>query len=278
MASIYHFFAHLITNKNQFLQSTPLEKFPFDESLIAARSGGSFPDIILRLETSNRGFIGGEFIELKDSQSYSIASFNSTIPTGQKDITPFLEKKSGKIYGQLKKLGEHIHQEAIRDVFYLIRGKDKKSGSIKVCLIHGSFFETIKVEELIQKAFEQVLEERLREANYAIPDKMKDELVNIFTNQEAFSQNRDINKASVTLRFRIMTEAKTVGNPLKAEIYPTILDNTLNFILPCHTDVEEHRHIALLQLATPQHDFDRLKQFRIKHPLNGEFTVFQIGL
>lgn len=93
MASIYHFFAHLITNKNQFLQSTPLEKFPFDESLIAARSGGSFPDIILRLETSNRGFIGGEFIELKDSQSYSIASFNSTIPTGQKDITPFLEKK-----------------------------------------------------------------------------------------------------------------------------------------------------------------------------------------
>ncbi len=100
--------------------------------------------------------------------------------------------------------------------------------------------------------------------------------MNIFSNQEAFSQTRNVEKASVKLRFRIMTEAKAEANLLNAKKYPSIEDNTLNFVLPCHGDDEEMRHVELLKSTTPH--FSTLKQFRIKHPLNGEFVVFQTDL
>lgn len=276
MYSIYHFFAHLIAHKTQFSSAEKLEDFPFDESLIAVRSGAEFPDIILKLSPIGSDFSGGEFIELKDSKGYSIASFNSTIPTGQKTIASLLEGKSNKIRDLLNALGEDSHRLPIRQVFYLIRGR--KSEKMKICLVHGSFFETIAVENLIQQAFEQVLDDRLKTGDLSLSDDLKNALLNIFSNQQAFSQTRDVEKASVSLRFRIMTEAKAVANPLNIKHYPTIGDNTLNFILPCHHDDEELHHTRLLKLATPQHDFDRLKQFRIKHPLNGEFVVFQIEL
>lgn len=276
MYSIYHFFAHLITHKKYFITIEKLEDFPFDESLIAVRSGAAFPDIILKLAPIGSDFSGGEFIELKDSKGYSIASFNSTIPTGQKAIVPLLEGKTNKIRDQLNKLGEDSHQLPIRQVFYLIRGQKDKN--MKICLVHGSFFETIAVENLIQQAFEQVLDDRLKTGDLNLSHDLKNALLNIFSNQQAFSQTRDVKGASVRLRFRIMTEAKAVANPLNINHYPTIGDNTLNFILPCHHDEEELHHTTLLKSAMPQDNFDSLKQFRIKHPLNGEFVVFQVSL
>jgi len=276
MYSIYHFFAHLIAHKTQFLSTTQLNDFPFDDTLIGVRNDGLFPDIILRLAPIYTNFDGGELVELKDSRGYTIPSFNSTIPTGEKSIASLLTGKNNQMRDQLEKLGEDIHRIPIRQVFYLIRGQ--KSGKMKMCLVHGSFFETLNTESLIQQAFEQVLEDRLQTSDIHLTDELKKALLSIFSNQQAFSQTRDVEKASVKLRFRIMTEAKAEANILNTKKYPTILDNTVNFIVPCHHDDEENRHIALLKLAIPQHHFNMLKQFRIKHPLNGEFTVFQIGL
>jgi len=99
---------------------------------------------------------------------------------------------------------------AIRDVFYLVRGR--KGIHIKVCLVYGSFFETISIENLISQSFSQVLEERLKESGKEISDELKETLLTVFSQQQNFSKVRNVEKASVKLRFRIMTEVKSEGN------------------------------------------------------------------
>ena len=83
--SIYHFFADLCQKKEEFLSKNKLESFPFDKQMLSCINKGVFPDLAIKLNNNNEQFSGGELIELKDSKTYSIASFNSTIPTGKKD-------------------------------------------------------------------------------------------------------------------------------------------------------------------------------------------------
>jgi hypothetical protein len=84
--SIYHFFKHLYDNKEHFQSIEKLEEFPFDSAMLACQNSGQFPDLAIRLSAENALFSGGELIELKDSKTYTVSSFNSTIPTGRKDI------------------------------------------------------------------------------------------------------------------------------------------------------------------------------------------------
>ena len=85
--SIYHFFADLCQKKEEFFSEKKLESFPFDEQMLSCVGDGKFPDLAIKLNNDNEQFTGGELIELKESKNkYSVASFNSTIPTGEKDI------------------------------------------------------------------------------------------------------------------------------------------------------------------------------------------------
>jgi hypothetical protein len=63
----------------------------------------------------------------------------------------------------------------------------------------------------------------------------------MFSEQDSFSKVRDVNRASVKIRFRIMTEAKAEGNILNSEKYPQILDNTLNLVLPCNSKNDKNK-------------------------------------
>jgi hypothetical protein len=146
---------------------------------------------------------------------------------------------------------------------------------VKIVLVHGSFFETVKTNSLISQSFEQVLAERLKEKGLNIGDNIKDLLVDIFSEQESFSKVRNVNKASVKLRFRIMTEVKAEGNILNSKKYPEIKDNTISLIAPRHNKKDEE--LALKRFASIYSE-SALKQFdifNIKHLLNGYFTVFQ---
>jgi hypothetical protein len=69
-----------------------------------------------------------------------------------------------------------------------------------------------------------------------------------------------------------MTEVKAEGNILNSEKYPDIKDNTINLAIPCHTDEEEKQTIDSFKSVC---NIDQFNQFRIKHHLNGYFTVFQ---
>jgi hypothetical protein len=174
------------------------------------------------------------------------------------------------------KNGDDVDSLPIREVYYLVRGRIQ-SGMTKVCLVHGSFFETIKAEELIQKAFSQVIEERFAELDPEIAQELEPVLkwlLPLFSKRESFSKVRQVESASVSLRFRIMTEVNVEANLLSSEKYPLIRDNTLNLVVPSHT-TQQADYGQFLQAAFSPSEFEGLHQFTIRYILNGDFYVFQ---
>ncbi len=278
MYSIYHFFKSLVLHKEQFATTNKLEDFTFDKALISCQNMGQFPDIAIRLSPKNTIFTGGELIELKDSDSYTISSFNSTIPTGKKAIEKVIKSENSIIKQQMEQSGDDIYSLTERDVYYLVRGKNKKKAAQKVALIHGSFFETVQTKDLISQSFSQVLEERLTESGLVLTNDMKNLLTSMFSEQDNFSKVRTVDKASVKLRFRIMTEVKAEGNLLNAKKYPEILDNTLNFVLPYHTDKDRTNALEKMKLVFTKEELDRFKVIKLKHHFNGYFLIFQINI
>jgi hypothetical protein len=272
--SIYHFFKTLIENKKCFSEIEKLEDFPFNDAMLACKNAGQFPDLAIRLNTDDPLFTGGELIELKDSQSYDVSSFNSTIPSGQKDIEKIIKGVNSSIKKQMEDAGNNIYSLKYRDVYYLIRGKQRNN--IKIVLIHGSFFETVSSHELISQSFEKVLEEAIQKHNIELNEETKSILLAMFSERESFSKVRNIDKASVKLRFRVMTEVKTEANILNKKQYPEIEDNTINLIVPLHGEKE-----ILMQRFNAVFNVNEMEQYKIfalKHHLNGYFLVFQISL
>lgn len=96
--------------------------------------------------------------------------------------------------------------------------------------------------------------------------------------QKIFSKVRNVEKASVKLRFRIMTEVKVEGNILNSNKYPDIKDNTLNFVLPCDNENEEEEAIIRMKRVFSEKEFGLFQIFKIQHHFNGKFIVFQVSL
>jgi len=274
--SIYHFFNSIVQQKQLFKKTKKLDQFPFDNKLLSCRNDGVFPDLAIRINKDRKIFTGGELIELKDSNSYTVSSFNSTIPSRSKKIEEIITGENSIIKQQMEKAGNDIFSLPVRDVFYLVRGK--KDEYIKVCLVYGSFFETISVENLISQSFYQVLEERLKESGKEIPDELKQTLISILSQQQSFSKVRNVEKSSVKLRFRIMTEVKAEGNILNSKKYPEIKDNTLNFVLSCHDDDEENNTLRKTEIVLGNSGLKKFDIFKIKHHFNGYFLVLQTSI
>ena len=248
--SIYHFFADLCQKKQGFFSKKKLEDFPFDEQMLSCINKGKFPDLAIKLNDGDKQFAGGELIELKDSNTYSVSSFNSTIPTGEKDIKKLTEGQENTIRTQMEEAGNNILSLPIRQVFYLIRGR--KQLNVKVCLTHGKFFETVPVSTLISESFGQALEERLNELGESLSVSMRQKLLNLFSEQQTFSRTRNVDDASVRLRFRIMTEVKAGANILNSNQYPQIGDNTLTFAIPCHNNTEQNQQHSKMRTTFEQ--------------------------
>jgi hypothetical protein len=274
MYSIFHFWNHLTKNKKRFFDVKNIAEFPFDQNMLACENKGVFPDLAIKLNKTREQFTGGELIELKDSQSYVVSSFNSTIPTGKKNIRDVITSEGSSRLAQMQAAGDDVFSLEMREVYYLVRGR--KSGKQKICLLHGSFFETIKANELIRKSFSQVLEDELSGSD--ITDEIKEKLKSAFSHQESFSRVRNVDKASVKLRFRIMTEVKPEGNILNANLYPEIKDDTLSLVVPYYSDEEKQRAFSNVETAMGKKRLKSLNVFSIKHPLNGWFLVFQAPL
>ena len=123
MYSIFHFFKTLVEKRNRFDSILKLEDFPFAKDLLSCQNRGVFPDMAIRLTSDSSLFTGGELIELKDSASYTIASFNSTIPTGKKEISEVIKTEISIIRKQMEDAGDDPDLLPVRDVYYLIRGR-----------------------------------------------------------------------------------------------------------------------------------------------------------
>lgn len=276
MYSIYHFFNNLVENKTHFSSVEKLEDFPFDNLILSCRNKGVFPDLAIRLNDNSAVFTGGELIELKDSKSYSVSSFNSTIPTRRKEISKIITSANSSIYRQMEDAGNNIASLPVREVFYLVRGK--KKGNIKVCLVSGAFFETISSDRLIHDSFMQVLEDSSKANNMEVSSEVREMINELFSEQGNFSKVRNVDKASVKLRFRVMTEVKAEGNILNTNKYPEIKDNTLNLLLPYYSETEKESILEKFNIAFPNSSGNGFRIFPLKHHFNGYFLVFQINI
>lgn len=199
-SSIFHFFKNLVENKDALKSIARLDDVAFDENLLSCKRVGQFPDLAIRICKDNELFTGGELVELKDSKSYTVSSFNSTIPTGKKEIDKVFKGKNSEVLRQMIEAGDDVSALPEREVFYLIRGQSKDNS--KIVLVHGSFFETVKVSKLISKSFSQVLQETMESGKTKFDDKTKAILETLFSEQTSFSKVRNVENASVKLRFR----------------------------------------------------------------------------
>ncbi|MCY4145874.1 MAG: hypothetical protein OXE95_07330 [Chloroflexi bacterium] len=273
--SIYHFFAHLYRNRKQLAAKEKLSDFAFDAELLSYEGAGRFPDLAIRVNPENKP-PGGELVELKDSRSYSVSSFNSTIPSGVKAIADITGGKSNVLREGMLARGDDIHALPERDVFYLVRGR--KNGNMKICLVHGSFFETVPVDELIQGSFTQALNERLQEEDEEISEELRALITGLFSRQDTFSKVRHVKNASVRLRFRVMTEVNRQGNILSSRSYPKIKDNTISLVLPYKTEAERAQQQRYIRMAISKSEWEVGSSFTICHPLNGKFLVLSYAL
>ena len=272
--SICRFFADLAAKRDRFLDCVKLESFPFEESFISVKNSGVFPDLILRAMRSDDGvFCGGELIEIKDSKSgYLVASFNSTLPSGKKRIRNL---PSG-LARRMVAAGDPGDSLPERDVYYLLRGKRK--GKIKVCLVHGSFFETVNIEENIRRSFGQAIDEAARENEWDFSPELREKLLAVIARQKYFNSVRKVGDASVNLRFRLMADANPTGNLLNPTKYPQIGDDTINLLLPLHQPTDEADIARAAEQVFESVGFARFSKIKIKHPFNGWFLCFQTPL
>ena len=119
-----------------------------------------------------------------------------------------------------------------RTVYYLIRGRipDAKPFPVtKVCLVHGSFFETISTAELVKRAVQQIL------SDFSTVNLDKSEITRQ-PKQEDFSKTRSVDLSSVKIRFRVMTEVESKANLLSQKFFPILKDNTLSLFIPLQSD------------------------------------------
>lgn len=275
MYSIYHFFAHLYRNRSGLADASKLSDFAFDVELLSYEGVGRFPDLAIRVNPGGEPS-GGELVELKDSRSYSVSSFNSTIPSGKKVIADITGGKSNVVREGMLARGDDIHALPDRDVFYLVRGR--KHGNMKICLVHGSFFETVPVDELIQDSFSQALNERLREEDEEISAELRALITGLFSRQDTFSKVRHVENASVRLRFRVMTEVNRHGNILSSRSYPKIKDNTISLVLPYKDEGARAQQKSYIRMAISKSEWEAGSELDIHHPLNGDFLVLSYAL
>ncbi len=258
------------------------------DDLVAARGGrGGFPDLVLRTNQNNPMFQGGEFIEIKDARnSYSIPSFNSTIPSAHKNVRDYVSR-NGALYAAMREVdGVDPYLLERREVYYLVRGM-RRSNS-KVCLIHGGFFETLCATENIKSALKDSMNDAMSNSNIQNADAARraiDRVVSFGWKREHLAKVRHHKDASISIRMRVMSEVINQANPLDARQYPAIGDNTLNMIVPAHpeSDYEQLKENAVTKMATAfgvERDNlpNDLTVQRLLHLRNGSFVLFQTNI
>ena len=209
-----------------------------------AKDSGVFPDFVLALDNTPT-FGNGSILELKDSDGSNIASFNSTIPTRFKSLAEVKEITGSRMVLEaawLRDFPQSLasgYEDCPRRCFYLVRTHRRSSDEVRISLIEGSFFETVPKKELLQRVWEQILNES------GVPEEQKRQLLPFLSQleQAVIARSRHIQGASVKPRFRIMAEVESDAN-LHA-MYPQIRGRTVNLVIKR----EQHYDWAWLQDA-----------------------------
>lgn len=257
-------------------------------------NSGVFPDFLLGLD-SQTTFGNGALLELKDSRGDAIASFNSTIPTRYKSLAEVKHISGSSIVAHAAQLFDYPlsvqpnYLTRQRVCFYLVRTRSSDKTKVRLALVEGSFFETLPKDQLLEQVWGQIL------AESGMPVSEQPSLIEYLARLEQtdIARSREIEKASIKPRFRIMAEVHSDAN---IHAYPEIPPRTVNLILKRESDYDEswliremHREgfervhlqpsgtekvIALMDRDTEIH----LHYLTITHKRNGEHIVLQYKL
>ncbi|MCK4352108.1 hypothetical protein KAW65_01745 [candidate division WOR-3 bacterium] len=246
------------------------------ERLLYSKSE-QFPDFLFKVRKHKEKLISGSLLELKDSKSGSIASFNSTLPTKRKSLEEINIINGGSLVSKITSVmdGDFAEIEDYyayqRKSFYLVR-THKNKDKVKISVVDGSFFETVPKENLIYQMFMNILREHLEKREVEIPSKTLGQIKRVFshiTNQTIIAKSQNIDRASIRPRLRIMAEVHSEGNPHNSGFYPEILEQSLNLILKA-SEYEKEKVAKIIRQKIPE-----IKTFAIKHKRNGKHIVFQ---
>ena len=274
MYNIYHFFAFLIDARSELSSITNLQGYHFNSVPLAYRDNTGFPSLVLRM---HKGYSspGGEFVEIIDSNSYNVPPFESHIPTGAMSFDMLGHDRAAKIFKSMQAAGEvpgWIHE---REVYYLVRGRN--NGNCKICLVHGSFFEDrVKAEYYVREALEEVLADCLEERT--LSDDQFNMLWPIFA-QEVFAQQfREVSIGRIRFSFGIKTHRNLGANLLSPFYYPTVKDNTLNFVIPHYPAEKNAYRIQKLRWTLSASIREQAEEIFIKHPQKSDYFVLSFAL
>lgn len=234
-----------------------------------------FPDFVFKAKTLNGQPVCGSLLESKDAAGGSISSFNSTIPTGTKNLKEIDTINNSNIVskiaeikdGELARIPSYMTYQ--RRCFYLIR-THKADLHTKISLVDGSFFETIPKDRLIYQMFLNILEKHLIDKKLDISEQTLNDIKRVLsqiTDQAIIEGSQNIEKSSITPKFKISTLVNPEGNPHSSH-YPQIADRTINLILSRQLFSESLENYLLRKVP----DLDKVT---IRHKRNGEYTVFQ---
>jgi hypothetical protein len=181
---------------------------------------GAFPDFVLAWEDT--GTLGdGALLELKDSQGAAIASFNSTLPSARKSLGKLtaLVREALSRYEACFRTGDEE-----RDCFYLVRTHKRNPSECRLSLVHGTFFETLPTPQLLGELWGQLL------IQADVPTELRQAVTEYLAllDRADVAQTRQISRASVKPRLRIMSEIHAEGNPHN---YPEIVPHSVNLVL-----------------------------------------------
>ncbi|MGK2230474.1 MAG: hypothetical protein ACI9QA_000628 [Methanobacteriota archaeon] len=217
---IHELFAELTDEANAFVGfDENIEDYDFNDELVAYRSKRSFPDMILR---------DGAMIEVKDSKSSTVTSFNSTYPSGEKSVVD-LEKTSGQTKRSMREYlleaEDNPDFTEKRDVYYLVR--TNRNDDPTVSFVHGSYFGDSE-----SSAIAETIGDVLKEIRPDVDEDRYDDLLDIIDGEEYvrnhFSRTRKTS-TGVKIRYRIMYE---VDNDLNPNEHPEVPSNALSLIFP----------------------------------------------
>ncbi|MBC8521799.1 MAG: hypothetical protein H8D26_07420 [Methanomicrobia archaeon] len=245
------------------------------EKLLYSKSE-QFPDFIFKVRKHEGKLICGSLLELKDSKSGSIASFNSTLPTKYKSLEEIDVINSKNLVSRVASIidsklsSERFYHTFERRCFYLVRTHAGKDDKVKISIVDGSFFETLPKEHLIYQMFLNILRAHIEKKEIKIPPETLTQLekaLSQVTDQTIIASSQIIEKASVRPRLRIMAEVHSEGNP-HSSFYPEVSERSLNFIAGAPAYKKE------LAEAISQ-KIPEIEVFTIRHRRNGEHGVFQ---
>jgi hypothetical protein len=267
------------TTKKQFKGRTKfinwIQAQDLNQQILYSKSE-QFPDFIFKVRKQENKLICGSLLELKDSKSGSIASFNSTIPTKYKSLNEvdvingidLVSKITSIIDGDLSKDTNYYTFQ--RKNFYLIRTNKDNDERIKISIVDGSFFETVPKEHLFYQMFLNILRSHLEKKAIKIPTELIGEIeksLSYITDQTIIAASQTIEKASIRPRLRIMAEVHAEGNPHSSH-YPKILERTINLIIQVSAYEEEIAKLTASKVSD-------IETFTIRHKRNGDHIVFQ---